>query len=116
MQKYSFVIKLVSTIAAIWVVAFAYRPWGYMRFSHAVILGLIVALLGLLTDRWIVARSNHYVATAVDFLVAFVVVCAGDWFFWGMRVSLLFAVMVAILVAAVEFFYHYQFVRGPEKI
>ncbi|GIM47174.1 hypothetical protein DNHGIG_27230 [Collibacillus ludicampi] len=115
MQKYSFLIKLIVTIAAIWVVAFAYRPWGYMRFSHAVVLGVIVAIIGYFTDRAIVYRSNNYVATAVDFLVAFTVVCVGDWLFWGMRVSLLFAVFVGILVAAVEFFYHYQFVRETKK-
>jgi hypothetical protein len=115
MQRYSFLIKLVLTIAAIWVVAFAYRPWGFMRFSHAVILGVIVAIIGYFTDRAIVSRSNHYVATAIDFLVTFVVVCMGDWLFWGMRVSLMFAVFVGILVAAVEFFYHYQFVRETKK-
>lgn len=106
----AFIVKLVSTIAALYTVALFYPLYGDMNFWHAVILGLIIAVIGYIADLIIPRAINNIVATFADFVLATLVVYFGN-IFWGMDVSWTFAIMCGLLIAGIELFYHYQFVR-----
>lgn len=106
----AFIVKLGSTIVALYVVATFYPLYGHMHFLHAVILGLIIAVVGYIADLIIPRALNYIVAVFADFGLATLVVYMGNVLL-GMEVSWTFAIMCGLLIAGVEFFYHFQFVR-----
>ncbi len=111
----AFAVKLVSTVAAIAFVALFFPLWGTMNFFHSLILGLIVAVIGYVSDLIIPRVINQIVAVAFDLVVTTLVIYAGNYFLPGMSVSWTFAWFVGILVAGIEIFYHFQFVKKANE-
>lgn len=111
----AFVVKLGSTIVAMYFIALFFPLWGKMNFLHALLLGLIVAVLGYVIDLIIPRAINSIVAVAVDLLMATLIVYAGNYFLSGMSVSWTFAWFVGLLVAGFEIFYHAMFVNRVER-
>lgn len=107
----AFLVKLVATIAAMYFVALFFPLWGTMTFWHTVVLGLFVSIIGYITDLYIPQAFNSIAAVYVDFAVTLIVTYFGNFALWGMSVSWTFALFVALLVAGVEIFYHFKFVR-----
>jgi hypothetical protein len=81
-----------------------------MDFWHAILVGLMIAIVGYLADLVIPRAINYIVAVMGDFVLATLVVYMGN-IFPGMTVSWTFAIMCGLLIAAVETFYHIGFVR-----
>lgn len=111
----AFVVKLGSMIAAVYFIALFFPLWGQANLFHAVMLGLIIAVLGYAADLIIPRAVNQIVAVAVDLVLAALVVFAGNYFLPGMNVSWTFAWFVGLLVAGIEIFYHFQFVRKSNE-
>jgi hypothetical protein len=107
----AFLVKLVLTIAAILVIAAFYPLYGTLNLMHAIVLGLIISILGYIADLFTPRAVNNIVATAVDLVMATLIVYFGNWMFWGVYVSWTFSWFCGILIAAIEMFYHLQFVR-----
>ncbi|MCX7570747.1 DUF2512 family protein [Tumebacillus sp. DT12] len=111
----AFLVKFGATVASIYFIALFYPVWGHMHFGHALILGLVIAVVGYLADLIIPRAVNYIVAVAFDLVTAVLIVGFGNVLFPGMSVSWTFAWFVGLLVAGVEIFYHYQFVRKSNE-
>ncbi|MGZ4031641.1 MAG: DUF2512 family protein, partial [Tumebacillaceae bacterium] len=109
----AFLIKLVSTVAAVAFIAYFYSPiWGTMNMVHVLVLGLVVAVIGFVTDLIITKATNNIVAVYVDIAVTTLVIYFGNYLFWNMQVTWTFAFLVGLLVGAIELVLHYTVVRG----
>lgn len=108
----AFVVKLVATVAAVAFIAYFYSPiWGTMNMMHVLILGIIVAVIGFVTDLIITKATNNIVAVYVDIAVTTLVIYFGNYLFWNMKVTWTFAFLVGLLVGAIEWVLHYTMIR-----
>lgn len=107
----AFFVKLIATIAAFYFVALFFPLDGTMNFLHALILGLIVAVIGYISDILIVRAVNKIVGVYVDIAIATIVTYFGNYLLYGMHVSWTFALLVGLLIGAVEMVLHSLYFR-----
>lgn len=107
----AFLVKFGATAAALYVIALFWPLLGSMTFLHAVVLGLVIAVLGYVSDLIIPRAVNNIVAVMLDFILAAAVVWLGSIFLPGMAATDSFIIICALLIAGVEMFYHAKFVR-----
>ncbi|HEU4963749.1 MAG TPA: DUF2512 family protein, partial [Bacilli bacterium] len=100
---------------ALYFIALFWPLWGDMNFLHALVLGVIISVIGYLTDLVVPRAMNNIVAVFLDFALATLVVYLGNYFLPGYYASWTFSLIVGFLVAGVEMFYHPQFIRKSNE-
>ena len=107
----AFLVKLLSTFAAVYFIALFFPLLGTMNFVHALVIGLEITVIGLIADLILPRALNNIVAVGADFGMAALLTYWGNWYLPGMAVTGTFAILVGLLVAGVEIFFHARFVR-----
>lgn len=109
-----FLVKYVLSFVAVYFVALFFPLHGYMTLGHALVLGLVVAVLNFIVDLIVPRAVNSLVAVAIEFVIATLVVAFGNLWFWSMNVNWYFALFCGLLVALTEIYYHARFVRQEQ--
>ncbi|MGB8955037.1 MAG: DUF2512 family protein [Tumebacillaceae bacterium] len=107
----AFVVKFLSSLAAVYFIALFFPLLGSMNFLHALLIALEFTVIGVVADLIVPRAVNNIVAVAGDFAIAALLTYWGNYYLPGMNVSGTFAILVGMLVAGVEIFFHARFVR-----
>jgi Protein of unknown function (DUF2512) len=107
----AFVVKFFSSLAAVYFIALFFPLLGTMNFFHSLLIALEFTVIGVVADLIVPRVVNNIVGVAGDFAIAALLTYWGNWYLPGMNVSGTFAILVGMLVAGVEIFFHATYVR-----
>ncbi len=87
----------------------------FPSFTQAILLGLLLAVIGHLTERWLLHSGTLWMTTALDIAVAAVVLLLSDRYLPGARVPMDAAFLTALILGVAEYFYHRWLLRDDDK-
>ncbi|BCJ88093.1 DUF2512 family protein [Effusibacillus dendaii] len=111
----SFLIKWVAVTAAVWFTSLFFPLHGTMNFGHVLLIGTVISIIGYISDLVISPAANQMVAIVADFVLAALIAYMGNYLLFGMNVTWTFAVILGLIVAGVEIFYHAKFVTAVNR-
>lgn len=83
----------------------------YASFSQALITGLIIGAVGYLMELLILKRGTAWTSTLADFAAAAIVIYASQYFFPGAYITLIGAIITALLLGVVEHILHRSLIK-----
>lgn len=111
----AFLVKWVLATLAYLILEFYIPLEAQLNFIHALVLGLLFAIVGSFADLYMIYKFNRIAATLADVVLGAILTYLGDLVFYNMTVTATFAVISGVLLGFVEFFYHFYFLKKPMR-
>lgn len=108
----SFWIKLFITPIGVALSAWLFTGLEFGAWYQPVILGLILAGVGLMLEYLFLKRGTLWLSTGLDFIVSVLLVFFLTPFFSGAAVTFTAALLTGLLLTFVEYFTHSYLIRS----
>jgi len=85
---------------------------SYGSYFEPVVVGVILALVGVLMEYVLLKEGTLWISTILDFIVSFALVYVISNMYRDAKVTILGAFLAAVLLAVVEYFTHLWLIRS----
>lgn len=87
----------------------------FPSFTQAILLGLLFAVIGHLTEQWLLRSGTLWMTTALDIAGVAVALLLSGRYLPGARIPMDAAFLAALILGVVEYLYHRWLLRNDDK-
>ncbi|AXI11082.1 hypothetical protein CUC15_03615 [Oceanobacillus zhaokaii] len=99
-------LKIFACPIAVIVAMYLFPGVDYGLLWQAIVVGLVLALVGVAMEYFILRRGNLWLSVAAHFVVSVLIVYFLSNFLWNASVTFLGAVLIGFLLGIIEYFTH----------
>ncbi|GGB33071.1 DUF2512 family protein [Virgibacillus dakarensis] len=102
-----FIVKLIVCPVGIILASWIFPNVDFAYWYQPIIIGVVLAVIGYFMEVWMLRENTNWLSTAIDFIVASLVVYFGAMLFVDTNVTFWGAVLTGLLIGITEIFQHY---------
>ncbi|WP_230458988.1 DUF2512 family protein [Terrilactibacillus tamarindi] len=102
----SFLLKIIACPVAVIISMFLFPGVNYDFIGQAIIVGVVLAIVGVVMEYALLKRGTLWISTAADFIVSVLIVYFLSNMVWGDTVTFFGATLIGLLLGVVEYFSH----------
>ncbi|WP_019120606.1 DUF2512 family protein [Brevibacillus massiliensis] len=106
-----FVVKLVVALITVFLADIVLPGMYYPSMYQDVLVGLLFAVVGYVTEVMILRRDTIWLSTAMDFVIGALLIYLSQFVFIGARVTLAAALITALAIGVLEHLQHIWLVQ-----
>ncbi|MFD0869379.1 Protein of uncharacterised function (DUF2512) [Chlamydia abortus] len=108
----SLIMKIIACPIGVLIAAWLFPNVDYGAYYQAIIVGLILAVVGVLMEYLLLKRGTLWTSTLMDFIASVIIVYFVSNMFAGASVTFWGAVLTGLLLAVIEYFTHLWLIRS----
>lgn len=108
----SLLMKIIMCPVAVIIASFLFPNVDYLNIWQPIIVGLILAVAGVLMEYMILKRGTLWISTFADAVVSLVIVYFVSNWFPGAEVTFFGALLTAVLLGIIEYFTHLWLIQS----
>jgi uncharacterized membrane protein YvlD (DUF360 family) len=111
-QMTSFLLKIIVCPLGVILAAYALSGVQYAAYYQPILVGIALAVVGVIMEYVLLHRGTLWVSTLLDFIVTAIVVYYASNSMAGAYVTFMGAVWTSVLLTVVEYFLHLWLIRS----
>ncbi|ERI90043.1 hypothetical protein HMPREF1982_04310 [Clostridiales bacterium oral taxon 876 str. F0540] len=103
--------KVLACPLIIYICDMIFNDINYASVYQAVITGLVVAIIGHMSEVFMLKKGTLWINTFADLILSFIIVYLSQFFLIGSYITIVGAAITALLIAVAEHFEHIYLIK-----